>query len=80
MSTSIWHPWHELPPHDRDSVTCIDIVIANDECMSTALFSPFSEKVSPFEWNIENGYRHWFAWCEGNFTRWAYVSDILNLE
>lgn len=80
MSSSIWHSANELPAHDPYSVDLLYLVLANDEFMSTAYFSPYSKKVSPFSWSDAAGFRRWFAWGEGNFTRWAYVSDILNIE
>ena len=80
MSTSIWHPADELPVRVPYPSSILYIVIADDDFMSTALYRPIVRKYAPFEWENHNGGRHWFDWGEGSFTRWAYVSDILNIE
>lgn len=80
MSSSIWHPADELPVRVCFPSSTLYIVIADDEYLSTALYRPISRKLAPFDWEHSTGFRRWFDWGEGGFTRWAYVSDILNIE
>ena len=80
MSSSVWHPADELPVRFSYLDSFLYLVIADNEFMTTVLYRPSSRTYSPYEWKTFSDGRRWFDWRDGSFTRWAYVSDILNIE
>lgn len=80
MSSPIWHPADELPVRVSYPSSFLYIILADEDTIATALYSPIIRRYAPFELEKINGRRQWFDWGEGSFTRWAYVSDILNIE
>lgn len=80
MSSSVWHPADELPVRVAYPSSNLYIVLADDEFLATAIYNPIVRKYAPYQLERLIGRRHWFDWSKGNFTRWAYVSDILNIE
>jgi hypothetical protein len=80
MSSPIWHPADELPVRVSYPSSFLYIILADEDTIATALYDPIIRKFAPLELFGVNGPQLWFDWGEGDHTRWAYVSDILNLE
>ena len=77
MNNSIWHPYSEFPSRHVDLGEPLYILITDGKFLSTALYQPLTESISPVILDEGRPCRPWRFWDDCRFTNWCYVDDLL---